>query len=140
MRWWRSAWAAHTVNAGRVYFAAGSFEPEDFPDGLVDRQRNMVREVRRGNRPRHRRRCGAAARYYALSTADGTVIFRRYHLDATADEIAGRISDFVGRRGGAGDRGAGDHPLRDDLPDGLMPHMKPLIDGIFRGSAIAPRM
>ena len=37
--------AAHTVNAGRVYFAAGSFEPEDFPDGRVDAHGNMVREV-----------------------------------------------------------------------------------------------
>ena len=37
--------AAHTVNAGRVYFAAGSFEPEDFPGGRVDLHRNMVREV-----------------------------------------------------------------------------------------------
>ena len=35
----------HTVNAGRVYFAAGSFEPEDFPDGRVDAHGNMVREV-----------------------------------------------------------------------------------------------
>ena len=38
--------AAHTVNAGRVYFAAGSFEPSDFRDGLVDADGNMVREVR----------------------------------------------------------------------------------------------
>src|SRR5690606_13384239 len=37
--------AAHTVNAGKVYFAAGSFEPEDFPDGRVDLHHNMMREV-----------------------------------------------------------------------------------------------
>ena len=36
---------AHTVNAGKVYFAAGSFEPEDFPDGVVDAHGNMAREV-----------------------------------------------------------------------------------------------
>ncbi|RUX90607.1 hypothetical protein, partial [Mesorhizobium sp. M7D.F.Ca.US.004.01.2.1] len=35
-----------TVNAGRVYFAAGSFEPVDFRDGQVDVDFNMIREVR----------------------------------------------------------------------------------------------
>lgn len=122
--------AAHTVNAGRVYFAAGSFEPEDFPDGVVDPHGNMVREVleetgldistvRRG------------ARHYALATERGTVIFRRYFLEEDADEIASRIRDFV-----AGEtepeieepvviRNAG------DLPDSLMPHMPPMIGWHF---------
>ncbi|MGB3387424.1 MAG: hypothetical protein WBA88_05515, partial [Pseudaminobacter sp.] len=36
---------AHTVNAGSIYFAAGSFEPSDFRDGLVDVDFNMAREV-----------------------------------------------------------------------------------------------
>ncbi len=103
--------AAHTVNAGSVYFAAGSFEPEDFPDGVVDPHGNMVREVleetgldisdaRRGER------------HYALATERGTVIFRRYFLDEDADEIAARIRDFVAGESRAGDRGAGRHPQR----------------------------
>lgn len=122
---------AHTVNAGRVYFAAGSFEPEDFPDGVVDAHGNMVREVleetgldisgvRRGKR------------HYALATEKGTVIFRRYFLDGTADEIASRIRDFV-----AGESEPEiEEPviIRDarDLPDGLMGHMQPMIEWHFQ--------
>jgi 8-oxo-dGTP pyrophosphatase MutT (NUDIX family) len=126
--------AAHTVNAGRVYFAAGSFEPEDFPDGLVDPHGNMVREVleetgldisevRRGER------------HYALATERGTVIFRRYFLDRDADDIASRIRDFVD--------GESEPEIEEpvvirnarDLPDGLMPHMPPMIDWHFSESA-----
>ena len=55
---------------------------------------NMVREVREetGLDISGARR---GERHYALSTERGTVIFRRYFLDATADEIASRIRDFV---------------------------------------------
>ena len=120
----------HTVNAGHVYFAAGSFEPEDFSDGVVDAHGNMVREVleetgldiadtRRGKR------------HYALATERGTVIFRRYFLDGTADEIASRIRGFVASEG----EPEIEEPviIRDakDLPEGLMPHMPPMIDWHF---------
>jgi len=124
--------AAHTVNAGKVYFAAGSFEPEDFPGGRVDLHRNMAREVleetgidigaaRRGRR------------HHVLATAQGTVIFRRYHLDVGADEIADRISRFA-----AGDEAAeieGPVIIRrgESLPTGLMPHMRPLVEWHFSG-------
>lgn len=126
--------AAHTVNAGRVYFAAGSFEPEDFPDGRVDAHGNMVREVleetgldissvRRG------------ARHHALATERGTVIFRRYFLDGTADETALRIREFVA--GEAEPEIEEPVVIRDarDLPEGLMPHMRPMIDWHFAGLA-----
>ena len=121
---------AHTVNAGCVYFAAGSFEPDDFPDGTVDTHGNMVREVREetGLDISGARR---GERHYALATERGTVIFRRYFLDESADDVASRIRHFV-----AGEaepeieepvviRHAG------DLPDGLMPHMRPMIDWHF---------
>ena len=123
---------AHTANAGRVYFAAGSFEPQDFPGGQVDLHFNMAREVleetgldidqaRRGKR------------HYALSTERGTVIFRRYYVDEDADEIAARIRDFVA--GDADPEIEGPVIVRgpNDLPDGLMPHMKSLIDWHFGG-------
>ena len=121
---------AHTVNAGRVYFAAGSFEPEDFPDGVVDPHGNMVREVREetGLDISGARR---GDRHYALATERGTVIFRRYFLDADADEIASRIRDFVA--------GESEPEIEEpvvirnarDLPDGLMPHMPPMIEWHF---------
>jgi 8-oxo-dGTP pyrophosphatase MutT (NUDIX family) len=121
---------AHTVNAGSVYFPAGSFEPEDFVGGVVDAHGNMVREVREetGLDIAEARR---GERHYALATTRGTVIFRRYFLDDTADEIASRIRDFV-----AGETEPEiEEPViirsARDLPDGLMPHMPPMIDWHF---------
>jgi len=123
---------SHTVNAGRVYFAAGSFEPDDFRDGLVDVDFNMIREVREetGLDLSAARR---GVRWHALSTTRGTVIFRRYHVDEPADEIARRISAFV-----AGETDPEiDGPViirhAGDLPDGLELHMKPLIEWHFSG-------
>lgn len=85
---------SHTVNAGRVYFAAGSFEPGDFKNGRVDLHYNMVREVAEetgldiANVPR-------ADAFVAYSSAVGTAIFRRYELPDTADGIAERVRAFI---------------------------------------------
>ena len=124
---------AHTVNAGRVYFAAGSFEPIDFRDGLVDVDFNMIREVgeetgldlsaaKRGRR------------WHALSTPSGTVIFRRYRVAETADELARRISAFVASEDEPEIEGPVIIRNGTDLPDGLMGHMKPLIEWHFSNS------
>lgn len=124
----------HTVNAGRVYFAAGSFEPVDFREGLVDVDFNMIREVgeetgidlsaaRRGRR------------YHALSTSSGTVIFRRYRVVETADELARRIAAFVVAEAEPEIEGPVIIRNASDLPDGLMPHMKPLIEWHFAAEA-----
>jgi 8-oxo-dGTP pyrophosphatase MutT (NUDIX family) len=124
---------SHTVNAGRVYFAAGSFEPIDFRDGLVDVDFNMIREV---GEETGIDLSGAARgqRYHALSTPSGTVIFRRYRVAEPADEISRRISAFVAAE--AEPEIDGPVIIRDaaDLPDGLMGHMKPLIEWHFTGS------
>ncbi|MBZ9979416.1 hypothetical protein FJ527_05870 [Mesorhizobium sp. B2-4-18] len=119
-----------TVSAGRVYFAAGSFEPIDFRDGLVDVDFNMMREVREetGIDLSDARR---GVRWHALSTASGTVIFRRYHVDAPADEIARRISAFVATEADPEIEGPVIIRHAGDLPDGLSPHMKPLIEWHF---------
>ena len=121
-----------TVNAGRVYFAAGSFEPIDFRDGQVDVDFNMIREVREET-GLDLSDADRGERYHALSTTSGTVIFRRYHVDEPADEIARRISAFV-----AGETDPEiDGPViirhAGDLPEGLASHMKPLIEWHFSG-------
>ncbi|TIL80916.1 MAG: hypothetical protein E5Y76_05875, partial [Mesorhizobium sp.] len=72
-------------------------------------------------------------RYYALSTATGTVIFRRYREAASADEVAQRISAFVATEAEPEIDGPVIIRSADDLPDGLMPHMKPLIEWHFAG-------
>ncbi|AZV21408.1 MULTISPECIES: hypothetical protein [unclassified Mesorhizobium] len=120
----------HTVNAGRVYFAAGSFEPIDFRDGLVDVDFNMIREVREET---GLDLSGAerGKRYHAMSTSSGTVIFRRYHAAAPADEIARRISAFVAAETEPEIEGPVIIRHAADLPDGLSPHMKPLIEWHF---------
>ncbi|TIS83338.1 MAG: hypothetical protein E5W88_30140 [Mesorhizobium sp.] len=120
----------HTVGAGSVYFAAGSFEPTDFRDGLVDVDFNMIREVREetGLDLSDARR---GVRWNALSTTSGTVIFRRYHVDEAADEIASRIRAFVATEADPEIEGPVIIRHAGDLPDGLSPHMKPLIEWHF---------
>lgn len=123
-----------TVNAGRVYFAAGSFEPGDFRDGLVDVDFNMIREVREetgldlGQAERGKR-------YYILSTDSGTVIFRRYRLESSADEIARKIDAFAAAEADPEIDGAVVIRGEVDLPQGLMDHMKPLVAWHFSDKA-----
>jgi 8-oxo-dGTP pyrophosphatase MutT (NUDIX family) len=123
---------SHTVNAGRVYFAAGSFEPIDFRDGQIDVDFNMIREVREetgldlSHAPRGKR-------YHVLSTASGTVMFRRFHETAPAEEIARRISAFVATEAEPEIEGPVIIRHAADLPDGLAPHMKPLVEWHFAG-------
>ena len=119
-----------TVTAGLVYFAAGSFEPVDFPDGIADLDFNMRREVmeetghEQGGLPHDEA-------VHPLSKESGTVIFRRYRFAETADELAERIRRHVAAEenpeieGPVIIRGPG------DLPDGLAPQMPALIEWHF---------
>lgn len=124
--------AAHTANAGRIYFAAGSFEPFDFRDGLVDVEANMAREVGEEtgldiSATRH------DPRYHLFSRDSMTVIFRRCYLDETADEIARRIAGFVASEEQSEIDGAVIIRKGDNLPAGVMPYMKAIIDWHFAG-------
>ena len=81
---------ARTANPGRVYFAAGSFDPQDFPGSKVDVDLNMAREVAEetgldiAGLPRD-------GHYHALSGETGTIIFRRYRLGRSAEAVAASI-------------------------------------------------
>lgn len=118
--------ALHTANAGKVYFAAGSFDRDDLHDGRLDIAFNMAREVREETGI-DLSDCPADPIHHGWSGNGGTVLARRYFLDRTAEEIVERI-----RRHIAADpdpeideaiiiRGP------DDVPSGLMAHMPPLI-------------
>jgi hypothetical protein len=77
-------------------------------------------------------------RYHALSTWSGTVLFRRYHVDEPADEIARRISAFVASEPDPEIEGPVIIRHAADLPDGLAPHMKPLVEWHFARSGEDP--
>ena len=121
---------SHTANPGAVYFAAGSFEPEDFPGGQVDVDFNMVREVKEETgldlTPLDR-----DPFWHAWSGEAGTVIVRRFRLPMSAEAAAARIREFV-----AGEEEpeiAGPVIIRSaaDLPEGIKPHMRPLVSWHF---------
>jgi 8-oxo-dGTP pyrophosphatase MutT (NUDIX family) len=85
---------SHTVNAGRIYFAAGSLEPDDFRDGTADLDANMRREVMEetgldlaGMR--------ADPSLHALALDSGTVVLRRYVSPLPAAEIVERVAAHV---------------------------------------------
>lgn len=123
----------HTASANSVTFAAGAFEPIDFPDGKADIHLNMTREVAEetgldiADLPRE-------PGYHLYSYNGGTVIVRRYYLPDAADAVARRIESFVSTQ---------DEPeiqgpviIRDavNLPDGVKPHMRAIVDWHFSGA------
>lgn len=124
----------HTINAGRVYFASGSFEPGDVLHGRIDVEANMRREVAEetGYRLADARR---EAAMFALSRPEGTVIFRRYVAKETAAALAARVRAHV--------QGQHEPEIEEpviirnarDLPGGLMPQMPALIDWHFATAA-----
>lgn len=122
--------AGHTANPGRIYFAAGSFEPFDFRDGLVDVEANMAREV--GEETGLDISATPHDPLYHLFSQNGaTVIFRRCYLVETAEKIAARIADFVASEEQSEIDGAVIIRSGDNLPEGVMPYMKAIIDWHF---------
>ena len=115
----------HTVKPGAVYFAAGSFEPVDFPAGVADLHGNMVREVLEetgldiGDAPRDPP--------ITPSRGRGTVIFRRYRLGIEADAAAERVADFVAAEAEPEISGPVVIRSADDLPVGILPHMEAIV-------------
>ncbi len=127
----------HTANAGRVYFAAGSFERRDFRDGVADVELNMHREVAEETgldlESVAREDC-----YFAYCSGAGLTLVRRYFLDGTAATVADRIRAFIA---------ADPDPEADqvvvingdaDVPESAPVHMKPLVRWHFSGEAGAP--
>lgn len=122
-----------TVNAGAVYFAAGSFEPTDFRDGKADLEFNMRREVKEetGIDIAHVRH---EPLYHVLSKESGTVLFRRYLFDRTADELAEEVRAHVANEADPEIEGPVVIRSAADLPDRLAPQMPDLIGWHFGGA------
>jgi 8-oxo-dGTP pyrophosphatase MutT (NUDIX family) len=117
---------AHTANPGRVYFASGSFEREDFPGGKVDVDLNMVREVEEetgldiSGLPRD-----PLCHIWAIGPA--TIIVRRYRLPMTAGEAEQRIRAFVAAEKDPEIEGAVIIRSPDDLPAQAPSYMRNLV-------------
>lgn len=121
-----------TANAGRVYFAAGSFERQDFTDMVADVGSNIHREVEEetGIDLRAARRDRS---YIAYCTAAGLTLIRRYYLDDMAADIEAAVRAFIaGQAEPEADRVV---IIRsgDDVPVSAPAHMKPLVDWHYNG-------
>jgi 8-oxo-dGTP pyrophosphatase MutT (NUDIX family) len=115
-----------TVNAGQVYFAAGSFEPVDFRDGVADLEFNMHREVLEETGI-DISRVEREDAYHGIAKSTGTALFKRYFLDLPGEEIAARIRAHVATE--SEPEIAGPVVMRNatDLPERLAPQMPDLI-------------
>lgn len=119
----------HTANPGRVYCAAGSFEPGDFTGGRMDFERNTHREVLEETGLD----LGAAARekdYGLLRAARSVLVFRRYFLPYNAAAIERMIATHVENDPEPEIDGA--VIIREGIyADNMAAHMKTLIDWHF---------
>lgn len=120
----------HTASAGAVSFAAGAFEPDDYPGGQADVHLNMTREVAEetgldiSQLPRD-------ATYHLYSYDGGTVIARRYYLPEPAGVIARRIESFVATQEEPEIQGPVIIRDGETLPEGVKPHMRALVGWHF---------
>lgn len=127
----------HTANPGRVYFAAGSFEAQDYPGGRMDFDANTRREVREETGldlagSRH------DSGLYLLRAGASVLLFRRHYLDEEAETLAARIRAHVAADPDPEIEG----PVilrRGDRPSPTVRHMPPLIDWHFRDGAAGER-
>jgi 8-oxo-dGTP pyrophosphatase MutT (NUDIX family) len=124
----------HTLNAGRVYFAAGSFEPQDFSGGVADIDFNMIREAREETGV-DLSGCRRDPRYHLRSSEGASVIFRRFFLDETADVVADRIRAFVAAESDPEIDGPVIVRGADDLPDSMALHIPAMIAWHFANPA-----
>lgn len=85
---------AHTANAGMVYFACGSFEPEDVVDGYCDPERNMRREVLEETGI-DLREAKASDGYYVAHFRRAVTLFRVFRFRQTAEQMTARIEQHM---------------------------------------------
>jgi hypothetical protein len=85
---------AHTANAGRIYFPAGTPEPNDVVDGCVDLAASVVREVEEeiGLTPSDYR---ASENWTVVATGQAVACFRLLESPLSAAELGERIEAFL---------------------------------------------
>jgi 8-oxo-dGTP pyrophosphatase MutT (NUDIX family) len=122
---------SHTVNAGKVYFAAGSFEMVDVVRGRVETDANIRREVGEETGLDLASAIPEPG-WHGWSQGGRTVIFRRYRFADAAETLAQRIRAAVAAQ--ADPEIVGPVVIRrpQDLPAETVPHMPILVDWHFR--------
>jgi hypothetical protein len=80
----------HTANAGRVYFPAGTPDPADISDGMVDIPGSVARELEEetGLMPADYR---AGAHWDCVVSGTAIAMIRLLHVDAPAEALRARI-------------------------------------------------
>ncbi len=124
---------AHTANAGRIYFPAGTPEPDDVADGALDLAGNVAREVAEetGLAPAD---YVAAPGWHAVPWGARLALIRVLDADAPADDLQERMRAHI-----AGDK----HPELADIrvvrrPADFDPMMPPFVTA-FLAHALAGR-
>jgi 8-oxo-dGTP pyrophosphatase MutT (NUDIX family) len=88
--------AAHTANAGRIYFPAGTPDPDDIRGSIVDLEQNVVREVAEetGLTP-----SDFISRFGWIAVVEGPriALFKILDVDAAAVDLRARILDHLTR-------------------------------------------
>ncbi len=86
--------AAKTANPGKVYAPAGSLDESDIKDGMVDVEGSIHREAREET-GLDLTRAEAEKQLLCWRQGGRVAVFRRFRLDATADQLAARIREHI---------------------------------------------
>jgi 8-oxo-dGTP pyrophosphatase MutT (NUDIX family) len=87
---------AHTANAGRVYFPAGTPEPEDVADGALDLAGNVAREVAEET-GLTADDYAAAPGWHAISAGARLALMKVLDAGATALDLQRRMREHIAR-------------------------------------------
>ncbi len=85
---------AHTANPGQVYFAAGSFEPEDVVDGYCDVEANMRRELLEET-GFDLSDAQADDGFFAVRNRRVVTLLKVFRFDLTAEEVIEKIEEHM---------------------------------------------
>jgi 8-oxo-dGTP pyrophosphatase MutT (NUDIX family) len=88
--------AAHTANAGRIYFPAGSLDTGDFRDGRADLDANMAREVREET-GLDLARAAPDPGYLLLPAGKLALVMRIFRYREAAEDLAGEARAHLAR-------------------------------------------
>ncbi|SOE10454.1 hypothetical protein SAMN05877838_0773 [Hoeflea halophila] len=86
--------AAKTANPGKVYAPAGSLDPSDIRDGMVDVDGSILREAREET-GLDLTAAAAESRLLCWRSGGLVAVFRRFRLTETADVLAARIRAHI---------------------------------------------